>query len=822
MLKVILMSEDREDFSNQFKGKDSFLATKGIDLVKNGYPVLPITRGLKFPAGLKDWQHLRASEEDVVKWSTGKFKDGGVGILTGISPTNIVAIDIDLYDDKTARDMVLWLCSKTNGGPVRFGNRPKRLILFRSDKPFTKSISDSYIDEDGRLNRIEVLGAGQQFVSYGIHPDTEKPYEWQFDDKFGPSKTGAMTLEVVDLPLISDLFDYFQLRKPKSWKFNAAQTMGHYIDRVISDEERLNSTSYSPGKVLGKNGLPPETDFDFENYKPRLDIDDDQVKLVLEEIDNVDHDQWVKVGMGLHHQYDGSKEGLAMWDEWSSSAENYRPNEIAKRWSSFEVNDDTKPIRFASIIKMLNAGKWNSIKALREGSGAFVDAEGNVVEELLEQFMRRYVYVTEGDLVHDLEVPAQVAMYKMAEFRNLTANKRHLVPAPTDKEPDKEKMIPVSASWMIDEERLEARATNYRPNAGRIITDSHTGVVYVNEYHTPVWAETTEIDQIAVALEHFKYLFKSDIERDWMLGWIADMIQKPERRCLVHPLVVSTCHGSGRGWIAVLVGRLLGEWNVNQCRFSDLSGENNNFNGFLANNIMTSIGEVREKNDARFSISDKVRDVFTEPRLRVNVKHKGDSTREVFTRFFLQSNHVDALALDDEDRRINVITGPKRGEAMPRAYYQVLYDWLSGDGVRQLYWWMKRKDNSGFDFQHSFDTPGRLKMIGIGTSETEEAFKEFKENTKYEFASYQQILTIVDDILVDDSGNGVNEKMLKHLIKDHFERPVSDKGKLLTFKVKGHSVRPIYLGGIGKNMSDRSDVIRRNVEEVYADLGGII
>jgi hypothetical protein len=818
MQEMILMSEEREDFTEQFKGKESFLATKGMDLVKNGYPVLPITRGLKFPAGLKDWQHLRATEEDVTKWSKGKFKDGGVGILTGVSPTNIVAIDIDLYDDKTARDMVLWLCSKTNGGPVRFGNRPKRLILFRSDKPFTKSISDSYIDEEGRLNRIEVLGAGQQFVSYGIHPDTQAPYEWQFDDKYGPSKTGAMTLEVVDLPLISDLFDYFQLRKPKSWKFNAGQSMGHYIDSVDSTVNSTVSAVGSGAGSISNAGM----DIDFANYKPKLDIDDAQVELLLEQIDNNDHDLWIRMGMAVHHQYNGSPRGMQIWDEWSSDAVSYKPNDIPRRWSSFETTNGTNPITFASVIKLGNKERNKQIMAMREGSGSFVDAEGNVVEESLDQFRRRFVYVTEGDLVHDLEVPAQVAMYKMAEFRNLTANKRHLVPAPTDKEPEKEKMIPVSASWLIDEERLEARATNYRPNAGRIITDSHTGVVYVNEYHTPIWAETTDTDQIAVALDHFKYLFKSDVERDWMLGWIADMIQKPERRCLVHPLVVSTCHGSGRGWIAVLVGRLLGEWNVNQCRFSDLSGENNNFNGFLANNIMTSIGEVREKNDARFSISDKVRDVFTEPRLRVNVKHKGDSTREVFTRFFLQSNHVDALALDDEDRRINVITGPKRGEAQSRGYYVTLYDWLEGEGVRQLYYWMKRKDNSGFDFQHSFDTPGKLKMIGIGRSDTEEAFMDFKENTQYEFATYQQIVTIIDETFDDNSGNGINTKMISHLLKDHFDRPLQGSGKPLKIKVKGHTARPFFLGRKHANMSEDWDVIRGKLEQVYDDLGGVI
>jgi len=53
--------------------------------------------------------------------------------------------------------------------------RPKRLIPFRTDKPFRK-IRIRFVDTKEKL---EFLGDGQQYAAFGIHPDTQQPYTWR-------------------------------------------------------------------------------------------------------------------------------------------------------------------------------------------------------------------------------------------------------------------------------------------------------------------------------------------------------------------------------------------------------------------------------------------------------------------------------------------------------------------------------------------------------------------------------------------------------------------------------------------------------------------
>ena len=69
--------------------------------------------------------------------------------------------------------------------PVRIGAAPKRLLLYRTDAPFPKMRSRAFTlpgDKPGdKAHQIEILGDGQQFVAYGIHPGTGRPYDWPED-----------------------------------------------------------------------------------------------------------------------------------------------------------------------------------------------------------------------------------------------------------------------------------------------------------------------------------------------------------------------------------------------------------------------------------------------------------------------------------------------------------------------------------------------------------------------------------------------------------------------------------------------------------------
>jgi hypothetical protein len=57
---------------------------------------------------------------------------------------------------------------------VRIGRWPKRALLYRTEEPFAKVATPWF-----GTNRVEVLGAGQQIVCFGVHPETGRPYEWR-------------------------------------------------------------------------------------------------------------------------------------------------------------------------------------------------------------------------------------------------------------------------------------------------------------------------------------------------------------------------------------------------------------------------------------------------------------------------------------------------------------------------------------------------------------------------------------------------------------------------------------------------------------------
>lgn len=74
-----------------------------------------------------------------------------------------------------------------------------------------------------------------------------------------------------------------------------------------------------------------------------------------------DHDAWFKVGMALHHQFEGSEEGLDIWNRWSKKDERINDNGEAyyqgidylrARYNSIRA-ESTNPTTFASIIAIV-------------------------------------------------------------------------------------------------------------------------------------------------------------------------------------------------------------------------------------------------------------------------------------------------------------------------------------------------------------------------------------------------------------------------------------------------------------------------------------
>jgi hypothetical protein len=116
------------------------------------------------------------------------------GILTRTTPT----IDIDIMSEDAAEAVEALARERFEEKGyflVRIGQAPKRAIPLRTDVPFGK-IAGSVVAPDGRTEKIELLANGQQFVAFGIHPGTRRPYSWH------GGEPGEIKHE--DLPYVSE------------------------------------------------------------------------------------------------------------------------------------------------------------------------------------------------------------------------------------------------------------------------------------------------------------------------------------------------------------------------------------------------------------------------------------------------------------------------------------------------------------------------------------------------------------------------------------------------------------------------------------------
>jgi Bifunctional DNA primase/polymerase, N-terminal len=155
-------------------------AEVALKLLDNAYEPLPIMPGTKRPAPSR-WTSIYIDEARISEWSRS-WPTAGIGLRTG----HLVAIDIDVDDPELAHKISAEAERLLGPTMVRVGRWPRRLLIYQTHAPFPKR----------KVGPVEVLGLGQQFVAYAVHPDTGRPYEWVTGES--PAEVPLQALPLVD------------------------------------------------------------------------------------------------------------------------------------------------------------------------------------------------------------------------------------------------------------------------------------------------------------------------------------------------------------------------------------------------------------------------------------------------------------------------------------------------------------------------------------------------------------------------------------------------------------------------------------------------
>ena len=141
---------------------------------------------------MSGWVKGGFTDAAVRTWPSRRALETNTGILCG----RLIAVDGDILDPALAAKLEALAEALLGPTPLRrIGRAPKWLRCYRVAEPLRKMETPELVMPDGTVAQIEVLGEGQQFVAYGVHPDTGRPYTWQ--------GAGPDTVPLDDLPVVT-------------------------------------------------------------------------------------------------------------------------------------------------------------------------------------------------------------------------------------------------------------------------------------------------------------------------------------------------------------------------------------------------------------------------------------------------------------------------------------------------------------------------------------------------------------------------------------------------------------------------------------------
>lgn len=154
---------------------------------------------------LPDWRGCaaKADRAELERWTTSfsyTNAKGGQSVYRGDQHTNtgilcgaLIGLDIDVLVPELAERLERLAVEMLGATPLRrVGKAPKLLLCYRAGEGISKMETPELILPDGSKAQVEVLAEGQQFVAYGIHPDTGQEYKW--------TESGPDVVPLADLP----------------------------------------------------------------------------------------------------------------------------------------------------------------------------------------------------------------------------------------------------------------------------------------------------------------------------------------------------------------------------------------------------------------------------------------------------------------------------------------------------------------------------------------------------------------------------------------------------------------------------------------------
>jgi hypothetical protein len=621
-------------------------------MLANGY--VPLANKEKMTL-IKGWTGLKVDEAMIDDWDDKlAYQSTGLRI-----DAPLVAIDIDIDDAEIVEELWAWAVETwglawSNGVMIRFGGGRKECWVCKIDEPFKVPPGPKYVrpeddpkDPEATTHKVELFGgvSGRQIGAYGWHTTDVRRYEWA-------EGNGPAEVPLRELPVISkaDLFKismkYADLLEARGWHLVTSYNPEdwHGVEKVYDIPPGLVVKSHSRGELC------------VEELR-----EGDRVRMA--EISGTGTNTTRGIARHTH-------EGVAIWDTETGVThclESAAPKDIDEQHNAmgekllavygqrtFDALVPKLQVR-GEMSSVPQGDVWKLTTGVEFGTWAGM-------HQLVRNFQQRYAHFPSGNQNEEIVDTYTGVGYRKSAF--IAMYDKYIMTLPKPEDPENEARYHPVKRMLSDEATTIMYGYKFDPNSpARLIEAPDEEMRWLNLYEPPTFGnlppDPTAGEWFGAFLD---YLIPDEVDRRWLLNWMAYKVQNPGARGAGVILVTPT-QGTGRN---VLMKMLTSVLNPKFCRdvsagvLLGTSGQSQ-FGDVMLNTVLLTCDEIAMEGanyDRRLMGYESLKsmvDPFPQTRT-INRKGLSSLVTQVCYSTLMASNHAyDALPLAKGDRRFAVL-----------------------------------------------------------------------------------------------------------------------------------------------------------------------
>jgi len=424
-----------------------------------------------------------------------------------------------------------------------------------------------------------------------------------------------------------------------------------------------------------------------------------------------------------------------------------------------EVSEQMKEVMASTHDdkEVVSVNAVNSIQTKDARTFLPTDDGNDVLHALCDQ----YVYVRSEDCVYridepDLGIKRGAFMFSYQQRPNL----------------DKEQP-PVSKLWANDPRRIAVDNRLFTPVPYWIVDNT------LNTYRPPVHPEPS--GEAETFIEFIDHLIPDGTESAWFLKWLAYKAQNLHERGVAVVMVAPATQGTGRGTLQRVMAQMFGQKYVQNVSMTDVSGGTSQaqYNDWMSESLFAFVAETSEQGHGfkdRSTAYETMKEIVDPAESWMRVKRKGiqNGYERIYCSVLFATNHLDALAIPPEDRRMCVI---RNGEKMPDDLWKRIDRWRKNPAnIAAALHMLESLNVEDFNFGYAPETSAKIEMIEANKSDLDKALDMAVIDMKGSFFTNYQMYTYIESAARDYDWS-LSDKwrtVVKNLVTRKFKKACKD------------------------------------------------